>query len=145
MNSLEFKVPIEKKSEFISRFFNFISNQVSRIAFDNQKWPDSIKFTGPIGKELINIIKEKEWDFNRFNPVHVSGPTNKIIIEYLKPITQTSDTGATIDSSLNGKIIKGIPGPDTASKIVSYSSANTAFKIERTLRPSIHILLKRLK
>lgn len=144
MTKIEFKVPIDKKSEFNSRFFSLLSDSIYNIGRENQKWPDSIKFIGPLGKELFDLISTNNWDLSKFNPEcpNPFGSLNKIVIEYQNPITQITDNSITSDSSLNGKIIKGIPGPETVSKIINYSIGSD-FKTEKTVRPSIHIILKR--
>jgi hypothetical protein len=145
----KFKVPLEKDSLFYQDFFMLMSNSMQELLIDYQKWPDEIQFSGRLGKELNDIIIEKEWDFSKFNikclPI---SSLNKIIFKYSKPLTvsdfKTEDGSIThINAdSLNQKTINGIPGSETMNKII-LNSIGKGFNIEKTVRPEIEILLIR--
>lgn len=145
----EFKVPHEKNSNFKMEFFSFIASCIDEIGSQTGKWPDKMSFIGNIGKELLDIIEENEWDFSRFNPTHERSIVSKIIIEYQKPLTQCEDRdiitgkeGTIKGDSLTGQQMNGIPGPDTISKISNYG-LSTNFTIERQIRPKLEVKLVR--
>jgi hypothetical protein len=136
-----FKVPSKIDDDFAAQFFYFISLKVEELASETGKWPDQIQFLGKIGDSLFNLIEEKGWNFSRFNPQSDRNSIlNKIIIQYTKPLSQISDTGVIRSESLNGKEIKGIPGEDTFSRILS-NSISLNFKSEKTVRPKLEIKL----
>ena len=140
---MKFKVPIEKDLLFAQELFSLISEYVSDLAVEYEKLPNKIIFTGSIGKEVLDFITEKEWNFKGFNLESASGLLDALIFKYDAPLTQTEDRGAIFDGgSMHNKTINGIPGPETAQKIISaYSSPS--FMIERTVRPEKRILLVR--
>lgn len=145
----QFKVPQEKNSNFTLEFFSFIADCIDEIGSQTGKWPDKMIFMGNIGLELLNIIEKNDWDFKRFNLEHERGLVNKIIIKYQKPLKQCEDRdlitgreGIIKSDSLHGQEMKGIPGPDTISKISGYG-LNTNFTIERQIRPSLEVKLIR--
>jgi hypothetical protein len=134
-------VPKIKDSNFSSQLFNELSEKLSDLRSETSKWPDSLIFSGDIGKELFEYIQNNGWDLLAFNPKWVTGP-NKIIFEYSKPLTQIEDKGTIFDSSFSERKINGIPGPETMAKIISKYVA-PSFTIERTIRPSRQIKLVR--
>ena len=140
---MKFKVPLDKDSLFAQELFSLISEYVSDLAVEYEKLPNKIIFTGSIGKEVLNYIIEKEWNFKGFNLESAGGLLDALIFKYDAPFTQTEDRGAIFDGgSMHNKTINGIPGPETAQKIISaYSSPS--FMIERTVRPEKRILLVR--
>jgi hypothetical protein len=140
---MKFKIPIEKEAEFAVEFFEFLSQNLSELKIESGKWPDSILFTGNLGKELISFIEEKGWDLAQFNPTYAQNVLNKVVFSYSKPIDQIEERGKTIfDESLNNREIKGIPGRETQAKILGAYS-NLAFTIERKIQPKIEIKLIR--
>lgn len=140
---MKFKVPIIKESSFAIDFFEFLSQNLSELKIESGKWPDSILFTGNLGKELISFIEEKGWDLAQFNPTHMQNILNKIVFSYSKPIDQIEERGKTIfDESFNNREIKGIPGKETQAKILGTYS-NFSFTIERKIQPKIEIKLIR--
>lgn len=140
---MKFKVPTEKEAAFAVEFFEFLSQNLSELKIESGKWPDSILFTGNLGKELISFIEEKGWDLAQFNPTYKQNVLNKVVFSYSKPIDQIEERGRTIfDESLNNREIKGIPGRETQAKILGAYS-NLAFTIERKIQPKIEIKLIR--
>lgn len=141
---MQFKVPIEKDLIFAQDLFSLISGHVSDLAIEYEKLPTTIIFTGTIGKEVLSFIEEKEWDFKGFNLESADSVLDALIFKYDASLTQTEGKFGTIfdGGSLHNKTINGIPGPETAQKIIStYSSPS--FMIERTVRPEKRILLIR--
>lgn len=134
-------IPKIKDGRFSSELFSKISDALSDLKIENGKWPDSMVFSGPLGKDLFNFIEEKGWDLFAFNPKNLPGP-NKIIFEYSKPLSQIEEKGTLFDSSFSEKTINGIPGKETISKIIQKYAA-PAFTIERTVRPKKEIKLIR--
>lgn len=139
---MKFKVPINKESDFPMIFFEFFASKMQTLASEYNKWPDKVTFLGKIGKELINIIEDKGWDFTKFNISHESTLVEKIIIEYTKPIDEIDDLGYLSGDSLHGKTMDGIPGSNTVDKLKAHS-LNTSFRIERKIRPTLEIKLVR--
>ncbi len=139
---MKFKVPIEKGDDFPMIFFEFFAGQLQQLLIEYQKWPNKVTFLGRMGKELFDIIHEKEWDFDKFNLSHTSTGVEKILIGYDKPLDEIEETGYLKGDSLHGQTMKGIPGSDTISKIKDHS-LNTSFRIERKVRPIIEIKLIR--
>lgn len=141
---MQFKVPIEKDLIFAQDLFSLISGHISDLAIEYEKLPNKIIFTGSIGKEVLSFIEEKEWDFKGFNLESADSVLDALIFKYDASLTQTEGKFGTIfdGGSLHNKTINGIPGPETAQKIIStYSSPS--FMIERTVRPEKRILLIR--
>ena len=140
---MKFKVPKEKGQEFTVQFFQLLSENLTELKIESGKWPDSILFTGNLGKELFDFIESKSWDLAQFNPKYAQNIVNKVVFSYSKPIDQIEERGKTIfDESFNNREIKGIPGNETRAKILSAYS-NLAFTIERKIQPKIEIKLIR--
>jgi hypothetical protein len=137
-------VPVEKNSIFASDLFRIISENVSDLAIENEKLPNKILFTGTLGLEVANFIREKEWNFNGFELITENSLIDSIIFKYSTPLTQTTERYPTQfeGGSLNGQQVNGIPGQETISKIIS-SHANLAYTLERTVRPEKKIRLIR--
>jgi hypothetical protein len=139
-----FNVPLEKDSVFAQNLFSIISENVSDLVMEHDKLPNQILFTGPLGKEVLNFIQAKEWNFKGFSLESADGVHSALIFKYSSVLTQTEDRGGVIfdGGSLHNKQINGIPGPETTQKILSaYSSPG--FIIERTVRPEKRITLVR--
>jgi hypothetical protein len=139
---VKFNVPQIKDPDFITSLFMLISDSISELKLESGKFPDRITFNGSLGKELYEIIVQKGWDLSRFGPKFENSISNRIVFDYSKPIDQITDGGAQLDSSLNGKTINGIPGPETVQKILS-TTIGTGFTIERQIRPKLEIKLIR--
>lgn len=139
---MQFLVPINKTKEFEVSFFNSLAYAIQTLAEETNKWPDKVIFIGPLGKELYDIIIKNAWDLSKFNPTHLHSAVSKIRIEYSKPITFTQDHGITKGDSLHGKIINGIPGPETIAKLINFS-AMPSFSVEKQERPFLEVILKR--
>jgi hypothetical protein len=139
---VKFRVPIDKGNDFPMVFFEFIAGQLQQLLVEYQKWPNKVTFLGQMGKELFDIIKEKEWDFDKFNLSHTATGVEKILIEYDKPLDEIEETGYLRGDSIHGQTMNGIPGSDTIGKLKDYS-LNTSFRIERKIRPKIEIKLIR--
>jgi hypothetical protein len=138
---MTFKVPLAKDDKFKMEFFNLISRSIDDLYFENQKLPDKIIFSGVIGKELFDLITSLNWNLNNFNPSFENGP-NKIIFKYLKSFTRTQNPDSPI-VTLPDKI-EGFPGNETISKLMmAYVSPRGAFKIEKTVDPTLEIRLIR--
>ena len=95
-------------------------------------------------KELFDLIIEKEWNFKGFDLESANSTLDALIFKYSAPFTQVDGKmGAIFDGgTLHGKEINGIPGPETARKILS-TYASPSFILERTVRPEKRILLIR--
>ena len=139
---LEYKVPFNKDSKFSTEFFYFFSDCVDRIGSETERWPNKVTFLGKIGKELFDIINEKEWDFKRFNLTYQKSILNKIIVEFDKPLDQIEERGYTKGDSLTDQTMEGIPGDKTVNKMKEHSM-NMSFTIERKIRPKLEVILKR--
>jgi hypothetical protein len=137
-----FNVPFEKSPEFATEFFYFFSECIDQLGSETEKWPSKVTFCGRIGKELIDLIEDKEWDFNRFNITHTQSPRNIIVIEYIKPLDQVEERGHLKGDSLHGQTMEGIPGDQTAAKIADHAMSMN-FRIERKIRPKLEIELIR--
>jgi hypothetical protein len=141
---MKFSIPIDKNVTFAQELFALISEHVSDLSMEYEKMPNKIIFTGQIGKEVFDFIKEKDWNFKGFNLESASGLLDALIFKYDAPFTQTEDRGGVIfdGGSIHNKQINGIPGPDTTQKLIS-AYASPSFIIERTVRPEKRILLVR--
>jgi hypothetical protein len=138
-----FKVPNEKEPDFNIRFFQLVADNVEVLGMDHSAWPDSIVFTGTLGKVLYDIVIDMGWDFARFNPKHIPASVNQIIISYLKPIPQVEEKGNVINDSIANREIEGFPDGNTLKAISSQMASGGGFKIERMVRPEIKIKLER--
>jgi len=139
---MQFQVPINKDKTFEINFFNLLAESLQTLAIENNKWPDKLTFIGPLGKELYDIHIKNDWDLSKFNPIHLQSAASKIRIEYKEPITIKQERGALKGDTLHDKIINGIPGPETVSKIINYA-ATPQYTIEKQERPYLEIHLKR--
>ena len=141
---MKFKVPLDKDIAFIQEFFALMSENISDLTYEYEKHPNKIIFTGKLGKELFDLIIEKKWNFKGFDLESASSTLDALIFKYSAPLTQIDGKmGAIFDEgTLHGKEINGIPGPETAHKIIS-TYASPSFMIERTVRPEKRILLVR--
>lgn len=140
---MELKVPRDKGVQFDASLFKAISNGLTELYTETGKWPDSILFSGTIGSELYNHLYTKAWDLKKFGPVCVPGGTNKIRIEYSKPLDQVEDNSAPIMvDRFDEKQVNGFMGSDEMAKLMR-SYAQPSFKIERTVRPYYEIKLIR--
>jgi hypothetical protein len=140
------KVPYDKKSEFTARFFHTFSESIDFLGYTYGKSPNAITFQGKLGLEMFNFIKDMSWDISKFNPsIEASSSIySKIKISYSEKIKIENQDGVQRSDSLNGKTINGIPGPDTVSKIMSYSS-NSSISVTKWDKPVYEIILKRDK
>lgn len=142
---MKLEVPQIKDTQFGLDLFRVLSEGLTDLKIEHGKWPDRILFCGPFGKESLDYIKEKDWDFTQFNPSSPGGPVNKIRIEYSKPLSQVEERGGTIfDEALADRTINGIPDAKTMGKIQTAYS-NLGYTIERSVRPSWEIKLTRKK
>jgi hypothetical protein len=138
---MKFNVPLIKNDTFSIELFNLILNNINELFDESGKIPDKVILSGPLGKEVHSFILEKNWNIDRFNISYQDGP-NKIIFEYSKPIDQVIDSGYTVGSKLGEKTVNGIPDEKTMSKIIS-TYCQPSFKIEKTIRPKLEIILFR--
>jgi hypothetical protein len=140
---MELNVPLNKDSQFDSTLFKVISDGLTELYYETGKWPDSTIFSGTIGNELYNHLHNKDWDLKKFGPLCLPGGTNKIRIEYSKPLNQIEDNSIPImTDDLNGRQVNGFMGPEAMAKLMS-SYSQPSFKIERTVRPYYEIRLVR--
>lgn len=141
---MKFQVPIKKDLAFIQEFFTLISENISDLSQEYEKHPNKIIFTGRLGKELLDLIQEKEWNFKGFDLESANSTLDALIFKYSSPLTQVDGRMSPIfdGGSLHGKEINGIPGPETTQKIIS-TYASPSFILERTVRPEKRILLVR--
>jgi len=138
---MKFQVPIEKDLIFAQDLIAMISENISDLTGEYEKLPNKIIFTGSLGKELLSFIQEKEWNFKGFDLESTDTILDALIFKYNTPLTQI-DGRTSVMGSLHGKEINGIPGPETAQKIIS-TYASPSFMLERTVRPEKRILLIR--
>ena len=138
---MKFQVPIEKDLTFAQDLIAMISENISDLTGEYEKLPNKIIFTGSLGKELLSFIQEKEWNFKGFDLESTDAILDALIFKYNTPLTQI-DGRTNVMGSLHGKEINGIPGPETAQKIIS-TYASPSFMLERTVRPEKRILLIR--
>jgi hypothetical protein len=141
---MQFQVPVEKDINFIQEFFALMSENISDLTSEYEKHPNKIIFMGSLGKELLNLIQEKEWNFKGFDLESANGTLNALIFKYSAPLTQVDGRMSPLfdGGTLHGKEINGIPGPETTQKIIS-TYASPSFMLERTVRPEKRILLVR--
>ena len=138
---MKFQVPIEKDLTFAQDLIAMISENISDLTGEYEKLPNKIIFTGSLGKELLSFIQEKEWNFKGFDLESTDAILDALIFKYNTPLTQI-DGRTNVMGSLHGEEINGIPGPETAQKIIS-TYASPSFMLERTVRPEKRILLIR--
>jgi hypothetical protein len=138
---MKFQVPIEKDLTFAQDLIAMISENISDLTSEYEKLPNKIIFTGSLGKELLSFIQEKKWNFKGFDLESTDTILDALIFKYNTPLTQI-DGRTGVMGSLHGKEINGIPGPETAQKIIS-TYASPSFMLERTVRPEKRILLIR--
>jgi hypothetical protein len=138
----EYRVPFDKDSKFPTEFFYYFSDCIDQLGSDTGRWPNKVTFVGKIGKELFDIINEKEWDFKRFNLTYQKSILNKIIIEFDKPLDQIEERGYVNGDSLTDQTMEGIPGDKTVNQMKEHSM-NMSFTIERKIRPNLEVILKR--
>jgi hypothetical protein len=135
-------VPLEKGVDFSKELLDTMSNAISDLYLEYGTLPDLINFQGLLGREVLSFIKERGWDFNKFNPSYLDGP-NQIVFKYTTPLRQVEEKGPISPSDgLNGRIINGIPDSMTMSKITGVY-AGGGFSIERNVRPELCVKLKR--
>jgi hypothetical protein len=137
------KVPLIKGDDYPMQLFNDLSKKIEFLARENKKWPDVLTFTGHLGKEVIDFIEKKGWDFSKFTIHYEKASYDKLIISYSKKLTQIEDNSEPIRDSLDGKMIEGIPGPKTTQKIIDYSIGGIGYKLEREIDPKLEIKLVR--
>lgn len=140
---MQFKVPKEKDSQFALNLFSVIEENLIELKMEAGTWPDRVVLSGPLGREVKEFITAKGWALDQFNLQEAASPVNKIVFEFSKPVDQIEERGTTIfDERLGEKKISGIPGRETAAKILS-TYAQPAFKIEKQIRPKREIILIR--
>jgi hypothetical protein len=126
-------------------FFSLIDSYVSELAGEYQKLPSQIVFSGGLGKELHSFIKDNGWSFSGFELIETQGP-NQIVFKYAKELDQIENTNGISmhDSSFDGKMVEGVLGQETVSKILT-GYLGGGFRIERKVRPEKRINLIRKK
>jgi hypothetical protein len=142
---MKFNIPLNKSIQFSQSLFNLISENIDDLGYENEKLPNQIIFTGPLGKEVHSFILENNWNFKNFKLEYLDSPLSSIIFKYTSPlIRKEKNYGTSFEGgSLHGKEINGIPGEGTISKIIgAYSNMN--FEKEITSRPEKRIILTRL-
>lgn len=136
-------VPNEKDAKFGITFFQCISDNLDDLRFETNKWPDQIIFSGPLGKELFTFLENSGWDLRQFNP-EFEGTADKITFKYSKVLTLIEDANAPdLDSSMEAKMMKGIPSQNTMNKVTKAYISTSSFRKERTARPQIIVRLFR--
>lgn len=140
---MKFEVPIDKDSKFAMEFFSLIDTHISDLSIEHQKIPSQIIFSGRLGKELRSFINDKGWSFSGFELIETNGP-DQIVFKYSKELDQVDTTGGIPmhDPSFDGKMVEGILGSETTSKILS-GYLTGGFRIERKVRPEKRINLTR--
>lgn len=140
---MQFEIPVDKDAKFATDFFSLIDRHVSELATEHQKLPSQIIFSGGLGKELHSFIKNKGWSFSNFELIETTGP-NQLVFKYSQELDQVEMTGGIPmnDPSFDGKMVEGILGSETTSKILS-GYLTGGFRIERKVRPEKRINLIR--
>lgn len=142
MEFITLKIPQQKSVDFSQELFTAFFKKLEEFGFEFGVDPDRIEFGGPLGKEVLLFIQEANWNISQWNPVAQDGP-NRIFFKYTKEITQVEERGSIpMGDSLNGRIISGIPDPETMGKIIGHA-VGPGFTIERKVRPESWIKLER--
>lgn len=134
------RIPQDKSPEFKMELFTVFSQAFEEIAFNNEKAPNSILFTGKLGKEVFDLINELKWDLNGMNPTFKPSNVSRITIGYKEALNKI-EHDSIIRDSIDGKMIEGIPTAEAMKGLMSsYISPN--FKKEKTIRPEkiIHLV-----
>ncbi len=135
-------VPRKEDSLFKSEFKKYLLHQVNNLYVEYKEIPDEIVFKGKLGAILYNLLKLDDWKLGKTKMIHEKG-SNEIIIHFTRNITIKKDSLIpTRSESLDGKIVNGIIDSKSASSI---NKASNSFSIEKTVSPSIRILLKEMK
>ena len=135
------KVPLVKSVKFNYDLLSQLEDLVSQLTQETGKLPSYLVFNGPLGKEVLDHLLSQNWDLSTFKLTYGQAGNN-IEGGYDTPIDSVETRGAISDSSLNGKIINGIPGPETLGKILG-SMYSPQFTIEKKIKPSSQIKLIR--
>lgn len=135
-------VPRTEDPLFKSEFKKYLLHQVNELYVEYKEIPDEVLFKGKLGAILYNLLKSDNWELGKTKIIHKKG-SNEIIIHFTRSITVKKDSLIPTQSeSLDGKIISGIIDSKSASSI---NKAPSNFNIEKTVSPSIRILLKEMK
>jgi hypothetical protein len=143
---MQFRVPLHKDDTFPTRFFDALARGIDSLGRETGKWPDKIRFTGTLGREINEMIETSGWNLDRFDISHENSVSNLMIISYTKDLSQMEDVdlsgNPTIQhqgGKISGKIVNGIPTEDAVNSFISHAS----FKIERSIKPELRVKLTR--
>lgn len=138
---MNFKVPAKKLDGYSTEVFNMISTHLYELANEYGKWPDQMLFSGPLGKELYDLIIEKGWDLHKFGPRYTEGPKNTLIFKYSKRIDKVEERGG-VTSSLDGFQANTLLSPEDMQKIL-LNRTQFSYVLEKSLEPKLIIHLTR--
>jgi hypothetical protein len=138
---MNLQVPFAKSTEFNIDLFKSIEHLVSELSLETGKLPTQLIFNGPLGKEVLLYLNELGWVLQGFKLIE-GNAGNSIEGGYSEAIDYVETRGAIGDSSLSGKIVNGIPGPETMSKILG-AMYSPQFTIEKKIKPNLQIKLVR--
>lgn len=146
---MKISVPKYEDPLFNQEVVRIINGLIDWMIEDYEERPQRVTFSGPLGKYLYDMCIRDDWDLGKIQKIHKDGP-NKIFIEYIDNVTiKKEDKSPPRHESLDGKIIEGIPGPNTMAKLVASMTGGPTGKgsnisIEKTERPKLEVELEEL-
>ncbi len=105
--------------------------------------PDEVSLRGRLGRRLYNIITSNDWNFGKTKIIHEKG-SDVIVIRFTRNITVKKESGVSQSETLDGKIVNGWMDSNAMNSLAK-SSSQSGFSIEKTVTPSITILIRELK
>ena len=144
---MKIKVPKYPDAIFKHEIVKLVNGLIQILVDDYEERPDRLVFSGKLGRFLLNMYYEDIWDIGEIEVTWRDG-YDQLIIEYTKNITIKKGEGDipfAPDQSLDGKIIEGIPGSMTMSKIVGSRMGGINYSMEKTENPKMTIELDELK
>jgi len=137
------KIPLRKDLFFESEFKRFLLHQINSMYLEYKEIPDEVSLRGRLGRRLYDIITSNDWNFGKTKIIHERG-SNVIEIRFTRNITIKKDSGILQNETLDGKIVNGWLDSKSMNSIIG-SSSHSGLSIEKTVTPSVTILIEELK
>ena len=144
---MKIKVPKYPDAIFKNEIVKLVNGLIQILVDDYQERPDSLVFSGKLGRFLLNMYHDDAWDIGEIEVTWKDG-YDQLIIEYTRNITIKKGEGDipfAPNQGLDGKIIEGIPGSGTMSKIIGSRMSGLNYSVEKTENPKMVIKLEELK
>ncbi len=136
-------VPLKKDPFFENELKRFLLHQISSMYSLYKEIPDEVSLRGRLGRRLYNIITSNDWNFGKTKIIHEKG-SDVIVIRFTRNITVKKESGVSQSETLDGKIVNGWMDSNAMNSLAK-SSSQSGFSIEKTVTPSITILIRELK